>query len=149
MKRTPPRKATRFLRWYCRADLVDEVEGDLYELFQRRVEVKGLRRAKIRYWFNVLTFLHPDYIRKRKYRPNNPTVMFKNYFTIALRNLIRQKGYSSLNITGLSLGLACTFLIALWIQDEMSYDRFHKSGDRLYRVMRHVHSDGQISTSDR
>lgn len=74
--------------------------------------------------------------------------MFKNYLTIALRNLLRQKGYSLLNITGLSFGLACTFLIALWIQDEMSYDRFHENGDRLYRVMRHVHSDGQISTSD-
>lgn len=148
-EKKPPRLATRFLRWYCHPDLLDEVEGDLYELFERRVETGGLWKAKVRYWLNVLMFLHPDYIQKRKnHYTTNHTAMFKNYITIALRNLLRQKGYSLLNIVGLSLGLACTFLITLWIQDEMSYDSFHESGDRLYRVMRHVHSEGQIRTSD-
>lgn len=74
--------------------------------------------------------------------------MFKNYIKVAFRNLLRQKGYSSLNIAGLAIGLACAFLIALWIRDELSYDRFHESGDRLYRVMRHVYSGDDIRTSD-
>ena len=147
--RLPPRLATCFLRWYCRSELLDEVEGDLYELFQRRIEKEGLQRARLRYWLNVLMFLHPDYIRKRK-RLNliNHTAMLRNYFIIALRSILKQKSYSLLNIIGLSLGLACTFLITLWIQDEMRYDSFHESGDHLYRVMRHVHSDGQINTSN-
>ncbi|MEO0333597.1 MAG: permease prefix domain 2-containing transporter, partial [Bacteroidota bacterium] len=140
----PPKLAIRFLRWYCRPELVDEVEGDLYELFQRRIETEGLQRARLRYWLNVLMFFHPDYIRRRKYYPNNHTAMLRNYFIIALRSILKQKSYSLLNIIGLSLGLACTFLITLWIQDEMRYDSFHESGDHLYRVMRHVHSDGQI-----
>ncbi len=51
--------------------------------------------------------------------------MFTNYFKIALRNLTRNKVYSFINIAGLSLGLACSMLIILYVKDEVSYDRFH------------------------
>lgn len=74
--------------------------------------------------------------------------MFKNYLKVAFRTLFRQKGYSFLNVAGLAVGLACAFLIALWIQDEVNYDRFHESGDRIYRVMRHVHFGDQIYTQE-
>jgi putative ABC transport system permease protein len=63
-----------------------------------------------------------------------PTPMFKNYFKIALRNLARNKIYSFINIAGLSLGLASAMLIILYVKDEVSYDRFHKGVDRIYRV---------------
>ena len=61
--------------------------------------------------------------------------MWKNYGTIALRNLRKQKGYTFINLSGLAIGLACSMLILLWVQDELSYDRFHEQGDQLYRVM--------------
>lgn len=73
--------------------------------------------------------------------------MLRNHFKIAVRTLLRQKGYSLLNVAGLAVGLACAFLITIWIQDELRYDRFHESGDRLYRVMRHVYSGDEIRTS--
>ena len=60
--------------------------------------------------------------------------MFKNYFKTALRNLTRNKVYSFINITGLSLGLACSMLIILYVKDEVSYDRFHKDVNRIYRI---------------
>ena len=60
--------------------------------------------------------------------------MWKSYLTIAVRNLIRHKGYSFINIAGLGMGMACAILILLWVQDELSYDRFHKNAGRLYRV---------------
>jgi len=60
--------------------------------------------------------------------------MFKNYLKIALRNIKRHKGYSFINIAGLAIGMAACILILLWVQDELSYDRFHKSSDHLYRV---------------
>jgi putative ABC transport system permease protein len=60
--------------------------------------------------------------------------MFKNYLKIALRNIIRQKSYSFINIAGLGVGLACFGLIALWIQDELSYDRYHPHAYRIYRI---------------
>ena len=60
--------------------------------------------------------------------------MIKNYFKIALRNLFRNKVFSFINISGLSLGLACCMLIALYVKDEVSYDRFHEKKDRLYQM---------------
>ena len=60
--------------------------------------------------------------------------MFKNYFKTALRNLSRNKVYSFINITGLSLGLACSMLIILYVKDEVSYDRFHAGVNQIYRI---------------
>lgn len=60
--------------------------------------------------------------------------MFKNYFKIALRNLTRNKVYSFINIAGLSLGLACSMLIILYVKDEVSYDRFHSGVNQIYRI---------------
>jgi putative ABC transport system permease protein len=61
-------------------------------------------------------------------------LMFKNYLKIAYRNLIRYKGYSLLNISGLAMGIACCIVILLWIQHELSYDRFHENADQIYRT---------------
>lgn len=60
--------------------------------------------------------------------------MFKNYFKTAFRNLLQNKIYSFINIAGLSLGLACAILIMLYVNDEISYDRFHKNLGRIYRI---------------
>lgn len=60
--------------------------------------------------------------------------MIKNYIVIAVRNLLRQKGFSFINIFGLALGISCTALIGMWVTDEMSYDKFHKDHERMYRI---------------
>ncbi|GAA4432623.1 ABC transporter permease [Ravibacter arvi] len=60
--------------------------------------------------------------------------MLKNYFKIAWRNIIRSKAYSILNIAGLSIGMACSILILLWVQNELSYDRFHPRADQIFRL---------------
>jgi putative ABC transport system permease protein len=60
--------------------------------------------------------------------------MFSNYFKVAIRNLLRQKGFSFINIFGLALGITCTALIGMWVNDEISYDRFHNDYQRIYRI---------------
>lgn len=60
--------------------------------------------------------------------------MIKNYLKIILRNIKKHKGYSIINIAGLAVGMTCCILIFLWIQDELSYDRYHKNADRIYRI---------------
>ena len=57
--------------------------------------------------------------------------MLQNYLKIALRNLLRQKAFSFINVAGLATGMACSILILLWVQDELSYDRFHVHSDNL------------------
>ena len=61
--------------------------------------------------------------------------MFKNYFTIALRNLQRNKIFSLINIAGLAIGISASLVIYLIVQHEFSFDKFHKDGDRIYRVV--------------
>jgi len=70
--------------------------------------------------------------------------MIKNYFITAWRNLIRNKAFSAINILGLALGLACSLLIILWVQDERSVDDFHANGKQLYQVYERQYYDGKV-----
>ncbi len=70
--------------------------------------------------------------------------MIWSYIKIAFRNLLRYKSFSLINILGLSIGLAASLLIALWVFDELSYDKFHEKSKQIYRVGRHIEFDGKI-----
>src|SRR6185312_4277997 len=70
--------------------------------------------------------------------------MIKNFFKIALRNLWRNKGFSAINIFGLAIGMASAILILLWIQNEVSHDRFHKKIDRIYIMNNRDHFNGEL-----
>ncbi len=65
--------------------------------------------------------------------------MFRNYLVIAFRNITRHFSVSFMNMAGLSIGLACTMLIFLWVTDELNFDRFHKNADLIYRVEEDQH----------
>ena len=67
--------------------------------------------------------------------------MLKNYVKIAFRNIVRHKGHSFINITGLAIGMAACLLIMLWVREELSYDRFHENADRIVRLTRSLKSD--------
>ncbi|MGO4291674.1 ABC transporter permease [Chitinophaga sp. RAB17] len=70
--------------------------------------------------------------------------MIRNYFRIAWRNLIRNKAFSTINIMGLALGVTCSLLMILWIQDERSMDQFHANDDYLYQVYVRQSYDGKV-----
>ena len=72
--------------------------------------------------------------------------MIKNYLKIALRNIARHKGYSFINITGLAIGMACCILILLWVNDELSYDRFHENADGICRVVQDINFTDHSTT---
>ena len=68
--------------------------------------------------------------------------MFKNYLKIAWRNLIKNRAFSVINITGLAIGLSCFLLIALYVLDELSYDRFYPNANDIYRINSDVRFGG-------
>ena len=68
--------------------------------------------------------------------------MFKNYLKVAMRNLWKYKSFSIINITGLAVGLSCFLLIALYVMDELSYDRYNKNASRIYRINSDIHFGG-------
>ena len=72
--------------------------------------------------------------------------MLRNYFTIAFRNFWKHKMFTFINIFGLALGIACSILMALWVQDELRYDGFHAGGDRIYQVMANMQQSDKITT---
>lgn len=73
-----------------------------------------------------------------------PTTMIKSYLKIAWRNLLKNKVFSLINVAGLAIGLACFLLIALYVTDELSYDRFHEKANRIYRI----HTDIRFGGTD-
>jgi hypothetical protein len=72
--------------------------------------------------------------------------MIRNYLKTAWRNLLSNKMFSLINISGLALGMTCALLIMLWIKDETRMDKFHANGKRLFRVMENQYYEGSIST---
>lgn len=145
---SPPKLALRFFRWYCHPKLLKYIEGDLIELYEERVKEAGERRADIRFVFDVLLLFRPGIIRPTEgYQKINNYDMFKSYFTIGWRNLIKNKGYSLINIGGLALGMTVAILIGLWIFDELSFNKYHKNYATIAKVYRnHIQRDqGVIS----
>jgi putative ABC transport system permease protein len=73
--------------------------------------------------------------------------MFKNYLKTAWRNIVRHKGYSFINIFGLAVGIACCILIMVWVQNELSFDRFNSKADRIYRLYHELTLNSQTRTA--
>lgn len=103
MKVNPPKKALRFFRWFCREDYIEEIEGDLTEVFKKEYE-SAPRKAKWKFAWSVIRYFRPIFIKsfKNSYQ-HNAYDMRKSYFKIGWRNHLRNKGYSFINIGGLAV----------------------------------------------
>jgi putative ABC transport system permease protein len=141
---TPPRYAQSMLLRFLREDLAEEVLGDLEEKFYQTAGSKSLFRARLNYWYQVFQYLRPFAIRRLKSSHLNHYTMYKNYFTIGWRNLIKQKMYSSIKVGGFALGITACFLIALFIRDELSFDKHIPNADRIFRVVDVYNENGEI-----
>jgi len=130
MKQSPP-SIPRFLLCLIRDKTNHEsLIGDYEETFHYFGTTYGYTKARTWYWGQVFKAL-PHFISNSI---RWSIAMFKNYFKIAVRNLMRNKFYSFINIFGLAFGMAITVLITLYVQHELSFDTYHKNADRIYRV---------------
>jgi putative ABC transport system permease protein len=132
-EQVPPRWAQRFLEWYCRPELLEDLQGDLNEYFQRNLETKSPLKAKLIYVLDVIKFFRPYTLRKPK--PSHPmhTIMiFQNYFKTSVRNLGKNKFFSTINIAGLAIAMVLGLLIITLITEMRTFDRFHTKADRIY-----------------
>jgi putative ABC transport system permease protein len=130
-----PRWAIRFLQSICPDHLVEEIEGDLVQEFYRDKESVGIKRAKRRFVLNMFRYLRPAILLRNKLTLKLiNTIMLQSYFKIAYRSIVKEKGYSFINIFGLALGIACCLLMFSYVRFEASYDNFHPNVDRTFRV---------------
>jgi len=140
----PPKWAVRFFRWYCNEELQEELLGDFYEQFCERIEKEGPTKAKIGYWLNVFTFIN-KYTLRRKGRSYTHTItpyMLRNYFKIGLRNILKNKLSSLINILGLALAVGCCLVVYRFVIQFYYPDAFHDKLDRLFVAERLVNEDG-------
>ena len=132
----PPKWLNRFFRWYCREDLADAVDGDLLELYRRRVKKYGSTKANWLYFWNVLLFFQTFAIRSKstQYSSSNTIDMLQNYFKIAIRNLLKHKSFSIINIFGLALSMSVCIIIIMLVSDQKSVDRYNSKRENIYRI---------------
>ncbi|HEY5747247.1 MAG TPA: ABC transporter permease [Chryseolinea sp.] len=143
----PPKLFHRFFRWFCHPALKKYIEGDLLELYDERLKTGGKRTADARFIIDVLLLLRPSIIRPaNEFQSANQYAMFRSYFKIGWRNLLKNKGYSLINIGGLTTGMAVAILIGLWVYDELSYDKNFTNYDRIARVVQNQTFDGRVET---
>lgn len=132
----PPKSFLRLFKWFCKPDLHRYIEGDLLELYHERVRASGKKKADYRFAIDVLLLFRPGIIRSiKRYENLNTYSMYKNYFKIAWRNLVKNKGYSLINIVGLTTGMTVAMLIGLWIWDELSFNTSFEGHEQLAQVM--------------
>lgn len=134
---TPPTFYTRLFRWFCKEDIYDELQGDLDEEFIFNTHELGHKKARKLYQREVIKMVRPSIIKSLNTQqlPNNHTAMFKNYTLVALRNLGRNKLFSSINIIGLAISMVVGLIAIAFITEMNSYDDFHEHGSRIYRVV--------------
>jgi putative ABC transport system permease protein len=101
------------------------------EMILSAEEEKGVLQARVRSVFQTTALFFSFFIETLIWR----MTMFRSYLKVAFRALRRQKGYSFINILGLTIGMACFILIGLWVKDELSFDRFHEKKDRIFRIV--------------
>lgn len=139
----PPTLANWLLSKLLKDSFHEELLGDLQEIYQERVSSRGRWFAGFMGWLDVLHLI----IGFGSFRPfrgqANLFFMYKHYFVITTRNLLRNKVYAGINILGLALGLTCCLLIFQYILFEYSFDTFNRNFDTIYRVVETTFSDGK------
>jgi putative ABC transport system permease protein len=131
----PPRWPQRFLEWYCKPALLEDLQGDLNEYFDRNVKAKGLFRAKLIYVADVLKFFRLYTVRKPEFiNLLIHWIMIGSYLKTSGRTLVRNKLFSAINVIGLAVSMSVGLLVISMIHDFGSYDDFHTNENSIYRL---------------
>ncbi|MFY0598840.1 MAG: ABC transporter permease [Cyclobacteriaceae bacterium] len=144
----PPRLAEIIFAWIVgRADLED-IQGDLDEVFYQDLDKKGSFRAKANYWVQVVSLFFSYALKKRKsnasfspYSASSGWGIFKNYFKVAFRSLVKERLFTTINIVGLAVGMSVNLLIIAILSQVLQFDDFHINKDHIYRVLTEVEDE--------
>ncbi|MCE2995023.1 MAG: ABC transporter permease, partial [Flammeovirgaceae bacterium] len=147
-KITPPAWATKLLAWYCKPDLLEDLQGDLNEYFDRNVKANGVRKAKLIYVIDVIKFFRLYTIRKPEFLNLLISwIMIGSYIKTSGRSMVRNKLFSAINIIGLAVSMSLGLVLIAILSDVLSYDRFHTNYDRIHRVISRYEYLGDKSNS--
>ncbi|MEL6866029.1 MAG: ABC transporter permease [Bacteroidota bacterium] len=135
--------ANRLFRWFCHPDYYDDIRGDLEELYFEKCQTSSQWRADLYYLKEVLLLFRISLLRPSLFRLSFiHRDMIKNNLKTSLRYIWNQKSFSLIKIGGLSIGVAAFLILAVYLQDQWSYDHFYPAKDRLYRVTAKYQKEG-------
>lgn len=134
------------VRMFLRDELLDEVIGDLHEMYKDTRRNHSVFITNIITWYQAINYLRPFAIRKKFRNTINPLPMYKSYFITALRNMTNNKMSALLNILGLSIGVTVAIIVTLWVGDEISHEKNFTNYDRIGRVIQNVTNNGSVQT---
>lgn len=144
----PPELAVRMLCWFCNPIYLEDILGDLEEEYEIANNEREIKFVKLWFFIQVILLLRLSLIR-----PLQPIIfienqinMFRNHLKIGVRNLWKYKSGTVINLVGLSTGIAAFLLIALFVVDELSYDKHHEHAQDIYRItVKNFNKDGDLS----
>ena len=136
----------RLLRWFCPPHLLEEIEGDLLQRYERNVKLIGVNKAKRKLIWDAIKFFRPGILLRNNLSIQLTTIyMLSNYLKVAIRVMVRNKTFSAINVSGLTLGITGALLLFLWIKHEFSYEQFHENKNELYIAWNRAIENGKIS----
>ena len=146
---SPSKWSLRLLKLLVRNDYVEEIEGDMHEVFEEELTQYSAWKCQWRYFWQVVKLVRPSLIKKTtNMQLLNLSLFWKQNVVGSFRNFKRQKTSFALNMAGLSTGILAALAIFLWVEDEMGMDRFHADTDRLYKVIENDFGPDGIDTYD-
>jgi putative ABC transport system permease protein len=145
---SPPKWSMKLLRFVIQKDYLEEIEGDMEEVFFDDVELLSLKEAKRLYTLGVLKLFRLSLVKNLKwiYKINFIAMTLSN-IKIAFRTLLKSKTHSAINLIGLAMGLTIGGLIILYVSDEYSFDKFNEKGDRIFKVVTNNPDGGLMETN--
>ncbi|HZY78401.1 MAG TPA: ABC transporter permease [Cyclobacteriaceae bacterium] len=148
-RHSPPRLAQTLFDWFCKDAAVEDLKGDMDEMFIRNLARMSASKARWIYWRQVLSLIFSYAVKKRRRKKQQTThhsYMLSNlsllgsYFVTATRNLAKQRFFTIINVIGLATGMSVSLLVIAITSFIYTYDDFHANKDRIYRIITHVDS---------
>lgn len=145
-----PKLATKLFHWVSGQAQNEDLLGDLQELYEDKLELKGKLRARLFYWLEVIKLSFSYALRKRRkdrslsnyYSGQKLNTMILNYIKISLRNIKKQKLFTALNVFGLALGMSVALLCLAMVSDLKQFDRFHQDAEDIFRITTELTTSG-------
>lgn len=146
-QQSPPRFAQALFEWFCKDAMIEDIKGDIEEIFVRNVARMSASKARRIYWRQVLSLIFSYAVRSRKRKQTLrhsfsalDFSLLSSYFVTATRHLAKQRLFTIINVIGLAMGMSVSLLFIAIISFIHTYDDFHVDKDRIYRVITHIDS---------
>ena len=139
----PPQWPLKFLRFFLKKEYVEEIEGDMEEMYADHVEQLGKRKARRKYIWDMVKLFRPILLKNiSTVNPHYHHAMFKNYFKVSFRNILRNPMSSFINVIGLSVALGICVVVYSFVEYAYGIDNFHENKNSVYLTTFFIKNNG-------